>query len=42
MPVAAMATIAAPENWMKGIAATSMTATQLQTGVCRLGDTRDR
>src|SRR5580700_12246179 len=42
MPVAAMATIAAPENWMKGIAAIAMTTMQLHTGVCRVGDTRDR
>src|ERR1700722_15108833 len=37
-----MATIAAPENWMKGIAAIAMTAMQLHPGVCSPGDTRDR
>ena len=34
--------IPAPEYWMKGIAAMAPTAMQLHTGVCRLGDTRDR
>src|ERR1700723_4220424 len=42
MPVAAMAMIPAPEYCQNGIAAIAATATQLHTGVCRLGDTRDR
>src|SRR5579862_9078652 len=42
MPVAAMATMAAPENWMNGTAAIAMTTMQLHTGVCRLGETLDR
>src|SRR5579863_4120394 len=42
MPVAAMATMPAPENWMNGTAAISPTAMQLHTGVCRRGETRDR
>src|SRR5580704_7977335 len=42
MPVAAIAMIPAPEYWMKGIAAIAPTAMQLHTGVCRLGDTRDK
>src|SRR5271170_7078103 len=42
MPVAAIAMIGAPEYWMNGIAEIAATATQLHTGVRRLGDTRDR
>src|ERR1700733_5316826 len=42
MPVAAIAMIPAPEYWMKGIAEIAATAMQLHTGVCRVGDTRDR
>src|SRR5262249_61612725 len=41
MPVAAIAMIATPEYWMNGTAASSATTMQVQTGVCRLGDTRD-
>src|SRR5580693_3344251 len=42
MPVAAIAMIPAPEYCQKGIAAIAATAMQLHTGVCRVGDTRDR
>src|SRR6478735_1430176 len=42
MPVAAMAMVAAPENWMKGIAAIAATAMQVHTGVCSLGETLAR
>src|ERR1700727_1080467 len=41
MPVAAMATMAAPEYFRNGIAAITATVTQGHTGVCRLGATRD-
>src|ERR1700734_1560524 len=41
MPVAAIAMIPAPEYLMNGIAESSATATQLHTGVCRLGETLD-
>src|ERR1700756_537370 len=42
MPVAAMATIPAPENCQNGIAAIHATAMQLHIGVCRLGETLAR
>src|SRR5260370_40888720 len=42
MRVAAMAMIRAPEYCQNGIAAIAATATQLHTGGCSLGETRDR
>ena len=39
--MAAIAIVAAPENWMNGTAAITATVTQVQTGVCRLGATFD-
>src|ERR1700761_9364502 len=39
MPVAAIAIVPAPEYLMKGTAASAATTMQVQTGVCRLGDT---
>ena len=41
MPVAAIAMIPAPEYLMNGMAESSATTMQVQTGVCRLGDTLD-
>src|SRR5579859_4263255 len=36
-----MAMVPAPEYWMNGTAASTAIAMQVQTGVCRLGATRD-
>src|SRR5215831_15237719 len=36
-----MAMMGAPEYWMNGTAASTAMTMQVQTGVCRLGDTRD-
>ncbi len=41
MPVAAIAIVAAPEYCRNGIADSSAITTQLHTGVCRRGETRD-
>ena len=41
MPVAAMAMMPAPEYCRNGIAATTAIVMQVQTGVCRVGDTRE-
>src|SRR5690348_17371045 len=40
MPVAAIAMVPAPEYFKNGTAASTATATQVQTGVCRPGATR--
>ena len=37
-----MAMMPAPEYWMNGIAARTAIAMQVQTGVCRPGETLDR
>ncbi len=42
MPVAAIAMIPAPEYCRTGSRTIAATAMQLHTGVCRLGETRDR
>src|SRR5258708_33622919 len=42
MPVAAIAMIPAPENWISGTAARMPIVMHDQMGVCRLGATRDK